>query len=177
MEEAKAAILAIVDPPKAELDKVYMGRVVNITKFGAFVNILPGRDGLVHISKLGGGKRINAVEDVLELGQEIEVRVEEIDDKGKVSLTPAGDPPPAKEGASSGESSGSSERRERAPRRERSSDTEAAESSGGGVDVVEVSFEDSFDAQLADELGDLGPKSERPAGDGGRRSGGRRRHR
>ena len=102
MEEAKAAILAIVDPPKAELDKVYMGRVVNITKFGAFVNILPGRDGLVHISKLGGGKRINAVEDVLELGQEIEVRVEEIDDKGKVSLTPAGDPPPAKEGASSG---------------------------------------------------------------------------
>ena len=53
MEEAKAAILAIVDPPKAELDKVYNGRVVNITKFGAFVNILPGRDGLVHISKLG----------------------------------------------------------------------------------------------------------------------------
>jgi polyribonucleotide nucleotidyltransferase len=178
MEEAKAAILAIVDPPKAELGKVYMGRVVNITKFGAFVNILPGRDGLVHISKLGGGKRINSVEDVLELGQEIEVRVEEIDDKGKVSLTPAGDPPPAKEGASSGESSGSSERRERAPRKERSNDADTAPaSSGGGVDVVEVSFEDSFDAQLADELGDLGPKSERPSGDGGGRSGGRRRHR
>ena len=174
MEEAKAAILAIVDPPKAELGETYMGRVVNITKFGAFVNILPGRDGLVHISKLGGGKRINSVEDVLELGQEIEVRVEEIDDKGKVSLTPAGDPPAEKEGASS---TGSSERRERAPRRERTSDTEAAESSGGGVDVVEVSFEESFDAQLADELGDLGPKSERPSGDGGRRSGGRRRHR
>ena len=74
MEEAKAAILAIVDPPKAEIGAVYMGRVVNITKFGAFVNILPGRDGLVHISKLGRGKRINSVEDVLELGQEIEVR-------------------------------------------------------------------------------------------------------
>ena len=174
MEEARSAILAIVDPPKAELGETYMGRVVNITKFGAFVNILPGRDGLVHISKLGGGKRINSVEDVLELGQEIEVRVEEIDDKGKVSLTPAGDPPAEKQGASS---TGSSERRERAPRRERTSDTEAAESSGGGVDVVEVSFEESFDAQLADELGDLGPKSERPSGDGGRRSGGRRRHR
>ena len=93
MEEAKAAILAIVDPPKAELGKVYNGRVVNITKFGAFVNILPGRDGLVHISKLGRGKRINAVEDVLTLGQEIEVRVDEIDDKGKVSLSPAGDVP------------------------------------------------------------------------------------
>ncbi len=181
MEEAKAAILAIVDPPKAELGAVYTGRVVNITKFGAFVNILPGRDGLVHISKLGGGKRINSVEDVLELGQEIEVRVEEIDDKGKVSLTPAGDPPPAKEGASSGESSGSSdrgERRERAPRKERSNDADTAPaSSGGGVDVVEVSFEESFDAQLADELGDLGPKSDRPSGDGGGRSGGRRRHR
>ena len=81
MEEAKQAILNIVDPPKAELGKVYQGRVVNITKFGAFVNILPGRDGLVHISKLGGGRRINAVEDVLELGQEIEVKVDEIDDK------------------------------------------------------------------------------------------------
>ena len=58
---AKAAILAIVDPPKAELGAVYMGRVVNITKFGAFVNILPGRDGLLHISKIGGGKRIDKV--------------------------------------------------------------------------------------------------------------------
>jgi polyribonucleotide nucleotidyltransferase len=170
MEEAKAAILAIVDPPKAELGAVYTGRVVNITKFGAFVNILPGRDGLVHISKLGGGKRINSVEDVLELGQEIEVRVEEIDDKGKVSLTPAGDPPAVKES-----SGGSTERAERGPREERAS---APESSASAVDVVEVSFEDAFDAQLADELGDLGPKSERPpSDDGGRRGGSRRRHR
>jgi polyribonucleotide nucleotidyltransferase len=174
MEEAKAAILAIVDPPKAELGAVYTGRVVNITKFGAFVNILPGRDGLVHISKLGGGKRINSVEDVLELGQEIEVRVEEIDDKGKVSLTPAGDPPAVKE-SSGGSSSERSERSERAPREQRAS---APESSGSAVDVVEVSFEDAFDAQLADELGDLGPKSERPpSDDGGRRGGSRRRHR
>ncbi len=88
MEEARARILAIVDPPKADVGATYNGRVVNITKFGAFVNILPGRDGLVHISKLGRGKRINAVEDVLTLGQEIEVVVEEIDEKGKVSLTP-----------------------------------------------------------------------------------------
>ena len=88
MEEAKARILAIVDPPKADVGATYMGRVVNVTKFGAFVNILPGRDGLVHISKLGKGKRINNVEDVLTLGQEIEVIVEEIDEKGKVSLTP-----------------------------------------------------------------------------------------
>ena len=65
--------------------------MVNITKFGAFVNILPGRDGLVHISKLGRGKRINRVEDVVDLGDEIEVRVDDIDPNGKVSLTPIGD--------------------------------------------------------------------------------------
>mgnify|MGYP000715179141 CR=1 FL=1 len=65
MEEAKARILAIVSPPMAEVGATYMGKVVNITKFGAFVNILPGRDGLVHISKMGGGKRIEKVEDVL----------------------------------------------------------------------------------------------------------------
>ena len=112
MEAAKAAILAIVDPPKAELGKIYTGRVVNITKFGAFVNILPGRDGLVHISKLGRGKRINAVEDVLSLGDEIEVRVEEIDDRGKVSLVPAGDVADSGSGSDGG---GAPERAERTP--------------------------------------------------------------
>jgi len=173
MEEAKDAILAIVDPPKAELGTVYKGRVVNITKFGAFVNILPGRDGLLHISKLGGGKRINSVDDVLSLGEEIEVRVEEIDDKGKVSLVPAGDPPTAKE--SSGDSAPS---RERSPRSERPA---RSESNGGGngsdSDIVEMSFEDGFDAELADEIGDLGPKSDRTGGGGRRNDGGRRRHR
>ena len=182
MEEAKMAILNIVDPPKAELDKVYMGRVVNITKFGAFVNILPGRDGLVHISKMGGGRRINAVEDVLELGQELEVKVDEIDDKGKVSLTPTS--PLGGDGESDSGSNSSSDReprRERAPRREREDRNDAPASSTS--DIEEVSFEDSFDAELADELGDLGPKSERPKADrdnGNRRGGGgggRRRHR
>ena len=168
MEEAKAAILAIVDPPKAEIGRTYKGRVVNITKFGAFVNILPGRDGLVHISKLGRGKRINAVEDVLNLGDEIDVTVEEIDDRGKVSLVPAGDVP---EGSGNGAAS--------AP----------AASSGGRADgaVETVSFEASFDAELANEFGDLGPASERPVEDdrsgrndrgsrdrGGRDRGGRR---
>ena len=159
MEEAMQAILNIVDPPKAEIGKTYMGRVVNITKFGAFVNILPGRDGLVHISKLGRGKRINAVEDVLELGQEFEVVVEEIDDRGKVSLRPAGDAPEA----------------EAAPR-----DRAPAPAPSGGDDLDTVSFEDTFDAELADELGDLGPVSERRSDDGGNRDGGRggrRRHR
>ncbi len=61
--------------------------MVNITKFGAFVNILPGRDGLLHISKLGGGKRIDRVEDVLQLGDEVAVKVDDIDPNGKVSLS------------------------------------------------------------------------------------------
>ena len=62
--EARRQIELILNPPTAEVGQVYTGRVVNITKFGAFVNILPGRDGLVHISKLGGGRRVERVEDV-----------------------------------------------------------------------------------------------------------------
>jgi polyribonucleotide nucleotidyltransferase len=156
MEEAKARILAIVDPPKADVGATYLGRVVNVTKFGAFVNILPGRDGLVHISKLGKGKRINNVEDVLTLGQEIEVIVEEIDEKGKVSLTPGAswNPFPNGDGGS-------------AP-------APAAPSNGSGEPVaagdrpVAVSFDDAFDAELAGELGDLGPGGEAGGGAGDR---------
>ena len=69
VEEARRRISLILDPPTAEVGAVYAGKVVNITKFGAFVNVLPGRDGLLHISKLSslaGGKRINNVEDVLD---------------------------------------------------------------------------------------------------------------
>ncbi|MYK73536.1 MAG: polyribonucleotide nucleotidyltransferase [Acidimicrobiaceae bacterium] len=97
--EAERQIKLILDPPTADVGAAYRGRVVNITKFGAFVNILPGRDGLVHISKLGGGRRIDRVEDVLELGEEIEVIVEDVDPNGKISLIPkrddsdAGGPP------------------------------------------------------------------------------------
>jgi polyribonucleotide nucleotidyltransferase len=87
VEDARARILAIVDPPTAELGATYTGRVVNIAQFGAFVNILPGRDGLLHISKLGNGQRISKVEDVLNLGDEVTVRVDDIDDRGKVSLS------------------------------------------------------------------------------------------
>ena len=86
--EAERQIKLILDPPTADVGATYRGRVVNITKFGAFVNILPGRDGLVHISKLGGGRRIDRVEDVLELGEEIEVVVEDVDPNGKISLIP-----------------------------------------------------------------------------------------
>ncbi len=166
MEQAKAAILAIVDPPKAEIGKVYLGRVVNLAKFGAFVNILPGRDGLIHISKLGRGKRINAVEDVLSLGDEVEVMVEDVDDRGKVSLVLAGDPPAQSPDAAASEPTA-------APV---SAPTASAAPRSGAVETV--SFEDAFDAELAGDLGDLGPAGPRPSKDrDGGDSGNRRRHR
>ncbi|NNF09377.1 MAG: polyribonucleotide nucleotidyltransferase [Acidimicrobiia bacterium] len=98
MEAAREKVLMIAFPPEPELGKEYEGEVVNITKFGAFVNILPGRDGLLHISKIGGDKRIDNVEDVLSLGDKIQVVVGEIDRNGKVSLNPAGMPPSGGDG-------------------------------------------------------------------------------
>jgi polyribonucleotide nucleotidyltransferase len=150
---ARERIEAIVSPPLAEIGKTYLGTVVNITKFGAFVNILPGRDGLVHISKLGRGKRIAQVEDVVQLGDQIEVVVEDIDDKGKVSLTPAGDGPEVSETAVSA-----------AP-------APVAET---GPAAVAVSFEDVFDDEIRSELGDLGPATAPATADRGTRDGERR---
>ena len=87
--EAERQVKLILDPPTPEMGETYQGRVVNITNFGAFVNIMPGRDGLVHISKIGGKRRIDKVEDELSLGDTIEVIVEDIDPNGKISLMPA----------------------------------------------------------------------------------------
>ena len=82
---AKERVHQIAFPPEAEIGGEYEGKVVNITKFGAFVNILPGRDGLLHISRLDGSKRVENVEDYLSEGDELKVRVREIE-RGKVSL-------------------------------------------------------------------------------------------
>ena len=82
---AMERVTQIAFPPEAEIGAEYDGKVVNITKFGAFVNILPGRDGLLHISRLDGSKRVERVEDYLSDGQQLKVRVREID-RGKVSL-------------------------------------------------------------------------------------------
>jgi len=181
--EAERQIRLILNPPTAEVGAVYPGRVVNITKFGAFVNILPGRDGLVHISKMGGGKRIEKVEDVLELGQQIDVKVDDVDPQGKVSLSPV---TPLVPGGGSGGGSGGGDA---APAAAASAaDAAPAASSGDAREVV--SFEDAFDAEIREEFGELGPGAERPAGggdrggrggggrsggrDGGRRGGGRR---
>ncbi len=101
LEHAKTRVLEIAFPPEAELGKEYEGTVVGITKFGAFINILPGRDGLLHISKMDANRRVNRVEDYLDDGDEIKVVVGEIDRNGKVSLDLVGEIEP-KEGANVG---------------------------------------------------------------------------
>ncbi|HZP16150.1 MAG TPA: polyribonucleotide nucleotidyltransferase, partial [Nocardioides sp.] len=90
-DAARAAVNAIANPTMPEIGERYLGTVVKTTNFGAFVSLLPGKDGLVHITKLkalNGGKRIENVEDVVEVGQKIQVEIVEIDDRGKLSLAP-----------------------------------------------------------------------------------------
>jgi len=177
VEEARRRIELILDPPSAEVGAIYEGRVVNITKFGAFVNILPGRDGLIHISKLGQGKRIDRVEDVLSLGDELSVRVDDIDQNGKLSLSLVGDDSDGGGGAPAPSDRGDRperteqperSREERAPRPERSE----ASGSGNGGGRETASFEAFWDGEAREQFGDLGP-AEEPAGAGGGRGGDR----
>jgi polyribonucleotide nucleotidyltransferase len=168
VDEAERQIRLILDPPTADVGETYAGRVVNITKFGAFVNILPGRDGLLHISKIGGSRRIDRVEDVLELGQEVEVEVEDIDPNGKISLRMAGDD--AEDGAGASSRGGGRSRNG-------GGGTALATKEEVDIDAIEVSFEDDFAAKVADEFGDLGPEGAALGGDGGDRGRGRGRGR
>ena len=88
-EAARAAINAIANPHMPEIGERFVGTVVKTTTFGAFVSLSPGKDGLLHISqirKLVGGKRVDNVEDVLAIGQKVQVEIGEIDPRGKLSL-------------------------------------------------------------------------------------------
>lgn len=87
-EAAIEKINAIANPQLPKVGERFLGTVVKTTAFGAFVSLLPGRDGLVHISKLGGGKRIEKVEDVVNVGDKLEVEILDIDNRGKISLAP-----------------------------------------------------------------------------------------
>ncbi len=198
VEEARRRIALILDPPTAEVGAVYQGRVVNIAKFGAFISIMPGRDGLLHISKmspLNGGKRIGQVEDVVELGQALEVKVDDIDPQGKVSLSLAGEyanvasdegdapraPRPPRDGGDRG--GRDHDRGSRDDRGARDHDRGSRDDRGGRDDrdrsrdsgssnKPSSSFEASFEAELAGEIGDLGPggPSFSESDGGGRRS-------
>jgi polyribonucleotide nucleotidyltransferase len=90
-EAARAAVNAIANPTMPEIGERYMGTVVKTTTFGAFISLVPGKDGLLHISqirKMVGGKRVENVEDVLAVGQKVQVQISEIDPRGKLSLAP-----------------------------------------------------------------------------------------
>ena len=90
-EAARTMINAIANPTMPERGERYLGTVVKLTSFGAFISLLPGKDGLLHISKLralNDGKRVESVEDVLSVGQKLQVEISDIDDRGKLSLVP-----------------------------------------------------------------------------------------
>ena len=90
-EAARAMINAIANPTMPEVGERYLGTVVKTTTFGAFVSLVPGRDGLLHISKLralAGGKRVDNVDDVVKVGDKVQVQIAEIDARGKLSLIP-----------------------------------------------------------------------------------------
>ncbi len=90
-DAARSAINAIANPQIPEIGERYLGTVVKTTTFGAFISLTPGKDGLLHISelrKLAGGKRVDNVDDVVSVGQKIQVEITKIDDRGKLSLSP-----------------------------------------------------------------------------------------
>nr|WP_216629916.1 polyribonucleotide nucleotidyltransferase [Brevibacterium renqingii] len=93
-EAARSMINAIANPQVPEVGERYLGTVVKTMSFGAFVSLTPGKDGLLHISelrKLNDGKRVEDVEDVVGVGQKVQVEITKIDDRGKLSLAPVGD--------------------------------------------------------------------------------------
>jgi polyribonucleotide nucleotidyltransferase len=98
-EAARTTINQIANPQMPEVGERYLGTIVKITTFGAFVSLTPGKDGLLHVSKLkqlSGGKRVEKVEDLLSVGQKLQVEITEIDSRGKISLSPVAetaDPP------------------------------------------------------------------------------------
>ncbi|ALC06161.1 Polyribonucleotide nucleotidyltransferase [Corynebacterium deserti GIMN1.010] len=87
-EAAIEKINALANPQLPKVGERFLGSVVKTTAFGAFVSLLPGRDGLVHISKLGNGKRVEKVDDVVKVGEKIQVEIADIDNRGKISLVP-----------------------------------------------------------------------------------------
>lgn len=93
-EAARAAVNAIANPLVPEVGERYLGTVVRVVDFGAFISLTPGKDGLLHVSqlrKLNGGKRVESVDDVVSVGQKLEVEIREIDSRGKISLAVAAD--------------------------------------------------------------------------------------
>ena len=122
-EAARTMVNQIANPQMPEVGERFVGTVVKTTSFGAFVSLTPGKDGLLHISqvrRLVGGKRIDSVDDVLQVGQQVEVEIAEIGDRGKLSLHAVIDGEAGELEAAEGEQTEHRrERRDRSERRER----------------------------------------------------------
>jgi polyribonucleotide nucleotidyltransferase len=133
-EAARAAINAIANPHMPEVGERFLGTVVKTTTFGAFVSLLPGKDGLLHITqirKLHGGRRIENIDDVVHIGDKIQVEIREVDDRGKLSLVPVEvvEREAAGEDLSGGEPRG--ERSDRGDRPRGGGDRDRGDRSGG----------------------------------------------
>ncbi len=150
-EEAIAAgkemVMMIIDPPEAEVGAAYDGEVVSVATYGAFINILPGRDGLLHVSRFHSSKRVNNTEAVVSVGDKIKVTVDSIEN-GKVSLSPVEDLDIPEE-AEGGDSKNS---RDRKPSRSRNGNRNGrdkkSDNRGKSSNRKRVSFEDEFEKGL-----------------------------
>ena len=143
----KEMVMLIIDPPEAEVGAEYDGEVVSVATYGAFVNILPGRDGLLHVSKFHSSKRVKNTEAVVKNGDKIKVKVDSIEN-GKVSLSPVEDLDIPDDAV--GESKGNSgDRKPLRPRNgNRNNRSEKKTDNNKSSNRKRVSFEDEFEKGL-----------------------------
>jgi len=151
-EEAIAAgkemVMLIIDPPEAEVGAEYDGEVVSVATYGAFVNILPGRDGLLHVSKFHSTKRVNNTEAVVSVGDKVKVKVDSIEN-GKVSLSPVEDLDVPDDAVSEGNNKSNDRRPPRNRSNNRNNRVERnSKNSGKSSNRKRVSFEDDFEKGL-----------------------------
>jgi polyribonucleotide nucleotidyltransferase len=133
-EAAVERINAIANPTMPKVGDRFLGTVVKTAAFGAFISLLPGRDGLLHISKVGDGKRVDRVEDHLNVGDKLEVEIAEIDGRGKIYLDkvrPEGAPAPAEGERPAGRDRGDRGPRDRGERGDRGPGRERGTAGGG----------------------------------------------
>jgi polyribonucleotide nucleotidyltransferase len=187
-EAAVERINAIANPTMPKVGDRFLGTVVKTAAFGAFVSLLPGRDGLLHISKVGNGKRVERVEDFLNVGDKVEVQIADIDGRGKIYLDkvrPEGEeaPPAESGGRPSGRDRGDRGPRDRGDRDRGDRDRGHGER-GPGRERGERGPSRDGERPYRDSSGD--PSGDPPDGDRGPDDGGdggdggefrRRRHR
>ena len=151
-EEAIAAgkemVMMIIDPPEAEVGAEYDGEIVSVATYGAFVNILPGRDGLLHVSKFHSSKRVNNTEAVVSVGDKVKVKVDSIEN-GKVSLSPIEDLEVPDDAVGDGNNRSNDRKTPRNKTNNRNNRGERKQKNGGkSSNRKRVSFEDEFEKGL-----------------------------